>query len=406
MQGAANANQTPPSLQLLRPSLTFEEMYTINNYNTGPGKTQAANGQDAFSPDAVASKEGKTVPNGEETFLKTIQDLDARAFREKDAFERIRESKARLAQESEAVSEQLELLRTDANTKQVRDLKRRLGALEKRYIELCREENALREHLDYIRDKLREIGGDPEPPSPDADDADSGRLAGMIFPMSECLDDYRTAEHAARRASVPIRRLVRSAKRVPAGSEASFRRYEELHGRSASTRPIRTPLTGVEAACYDFCLYPVDNGGSKSPVLHEKELDALCIKDPKTGDTVFVDAESFGSKLMLETVCDTVVATKDLPPGIRSRLPDGYAKAYRAVEKAIPAGLDLFIQGEVYLIDGSVHVCRVFDRAHAPIVVAGKQARVTQARNRRILYGVAVGIPLLVLAAFVLLPSF
>ncbi len=121
-----------------------------------------------------------------------------------------------------------------------------------------------REHASYIRDKLREIGGDPNRP-PDADDADSGRLAGMIFPMSECLDITRTAEHAARRASVPIRRLVRSAKRVPAGREASFRRYERTYcGRSASTRPIRTPLTGVEAACYDFCLYPVDNGGSRS----------------------------------------------------------------------------------------------------------------------------------------------
>ena len=187
------------------------------------------------------------MPSEEGMLSKAIRDFDAEIVPEPDALERIREHKARLANESEALWERLDRLRLEGNAREARNLKRKIGALEMQYIGLCREENAHYEQLAAIREKQQGAGENPGPPVSEADDIVSEDPGGMLFFMTGRPDGQTTAENTAGLASAPIRRLARAIKRVFGDREASFGRHDEVSGQDASAR-LRRILPGAAIA--------------------------------------------------------------------------------------------------------------------------------------------------------------
>lgn len=338
-----------------------------------------------------------------------ITDLDGRVEAEECALEQTVIGRAGIQKEADEISRQLDRSLRNGDSQQARILKKKLAVLKKLHKQQRGEEKARRARMESVSEDALAVRNNIGPLTENARDADSGGLANALFSVADRTEAQRTAEHAAYRPAASIRRIVRAASRVPAGDRGGFIRYAELRGLAAAAYALKTPFSGTRVACCNAYVFAVLRDGAETLIWQENRTDALCIQDHVTREPIAVDAASFGAKLRLDVMTDSVITPDELPEAVRNvlRRLNGDAKAYRIVEEGILDGAPLFIQGEVYVSDdAAAHVRRAFDRAHTPIVAARTQGELTRLRTRRLLFSTVFGAVIIILAIFILLSNF
>lgn len=343
--------------------------------------------------------------------LETVEDLHARLITEEKALEQTRHNMQQIQIEKEALHSQLD----HACRKQTAETQKKLSELDKRYRFQCELEDRHQSQIDQVKAKQKQIDENfasvihtyPSGCAPESAAFQcGGKMADTIFTIVHNIDQQRIAEHAAVRSAVPIRRLVKVATRLPQKSKERFSKYVQLHGVAQANADITAPVSDQKAACYETTVNLILEDGTETIVWHKAAFDALCIQDPHTEDALIVDADGYGSRLRMDTVVYTVLSASELPPSLLNKfeLPSRILN-YHIIEYAILPGSPLFIEGEVYIDGDTLHVRRVFDRAHTPIVTTQSEKELKKPRSQRAVVSVIVGAVFLAFAIIIVVSN-
>lgn len=340
--------------------------------------------------------------------LKAVEDLNARLKTEEKAFEQAQQNKKQMQDEKEALAAQL----TAVDRKQSQDIRRKLTALDKRFRFQCELEERHRLQIDQIKTKQKKIN---ENFSSLMNVGQSEGLVNALFSFAHHMDEQRIAEHTASRPAVSIHRLVNTAAKLTPKGKERFSRYVKLNGIAQAKAKVVAPASSQKAACYETTVSLILEDGTESLVWHDECFDALRIKDKRTSDKLDVDADGYGTRLRMDTLMDTVMRADELPKSIKKKieLPSQILE-YHVVEKAILPGCLLHIEGEVYINHSpesssrnkdALHVRRVFDRAHMPIVTTQTEKELKKPRSSKLVVSVIVGAVFLIFAVIILISS-
>ena len=335
--------------------------------------------------------------NAQQKILDTVEDLQARLKAEEKAFEQAENNKQRLTQERDALTAQP---KSEDSTQKIQ---KQLAELNKRYAFQCEQADRSRLQIEQLKEKQLKIS---ENFSTLIGMSQESPLADALFSIAQHVDEQRQAEHAAVRAAASIHGLAGSVSQMPLKSKEKFSRYVQLHGVAQTDTAVAMPFCGKKAACYETIVNLIHEDGTETLVWNESRLDALCIADARHGDALHINAESYGTKLCMDTVTDTTTRAEDLPTSIKERieLPSQILN-YHVVEKAIAPGSPLFAEGEVYWSGDTLHIRRVFDRAHTPIVTTKTEREIKKPRTQNTKVSIIVGAVFLIFAVIILITN-
>ncbi len=351
---------------------------------------------------------GSIEMQSQQKMLKAVEDLNARLITEEKALEQAQQNKKQMQAEKEVLATQLAV----TDRKHGLDIRRKLTALDKRFRFQCELEERHRLQIDQINIKQKKINDNF---STLADMGQSSSFADALFSFVHHVDEQRIAENAASRASISIHRLViTAAKLTPKGKER-FSRYVRLNGIAKAKTKIVAPATRQKAACYETTVNLILEDGTETLVWHDECFDALCIKDKRTSDKLNVDADGYGTRLHMDTLLDSVLRADELPKAIKDKieLPSQILE-YHVIEKAILPDSAIHIEGEVYINHTPesssrnkdvLHMRRVFDRAHTPIVTTQTEKELKKPRRQRIMVSIIIGAVFLTFAVIILVSS-
>ncbi len=324
--------------------------------------------------------------------LRAVEDLNARLKTEEKALEQADLNKKRVLDEKEALAARLAV----ADKKQRVDIQKRLTALDKRFRFQCELEERHRLQIDDIKIKQKKLSEDlPSLLKTGQYDI----LANAKFSITRTADERKTV-HTASPAAFSVHRLANlAAKLTPRGKERFFR-HVRLNGIAQADTRMTAPASGLNTVCYETNVYLILENKTETLVWHDEYFDTLCISDKHANDKLYVDADGYGARLSMDTLMDNVMRADELPASIKDNmhLPSQILN-YHVVEKAILPGCPLHIEGKAYIYNQSLHMRRVFDRTHTPLVTS---KRISATSRRRILCTAVYGL-ILIFAAIILL---
>jgi len=203
-----------------------------------------------------------------------------------------------------------------------------------------------------------------------------------------------------------------------------YRHYVEVKGNADSDNPEKAPFSERETAYYDADLFQVyeesvthtDSNGHRhqsmqrreSLVSNQKSSGNIALKDPQTGDKIYIDVSQPGTQLEpLKTLDKFEPSNKMADYGFFQNLSFSGLGArtlgYRMVEKTIPLNQMLYVLGEAWLEGDRILMSKPGDKEKPFIVSTRSEEAIVQGNKTGANVALVIGIILAVAGILVMI---
>jgi len=182
-----------------------------------------------------------------------------------------------------------------------------------------------------------------------------------------------------------------------------YRHYSELKGKAGSDDPQKTPYSNKEVAYYSASLYQVyeetetyrDAKGvtrrrvkkSQSLISNQKSSNLITIKDPASGDRVYIDITQPGLRLETHKTLNKFEPSNNARKysfleNLKFGALGSRTLGFKMVENTIQLGQSLYVLGEALLEGKKINILRPGDSKKPFIVSVRSEDDIVRSNNK------------------------
>ena len=182
-----------------------------------------------------------------------------------------------------------------------------------------------------------------------------------------------------------------------------YRHYSELKGKAGSDDPQKTPYSNKEVAYYSASLYQVyeetetyrDTKGvtrrrvkkSQSLISNQKSSNLITLKDPASGDKVYIDAAQSGLRLETHKTFNKFEPSNNARKysfleNLKFGALGSRTLGFKMVENTIQLGQSLYVLGEALLEGKKINILRPRDSKKPFIVSVRSEDDIVKSNNK------------------------